>query len=86
MDVIGGVNLKKKFGDESISFFIKVKSIEELEKRLIERKTETDEKIKMRISKAQEEMKYESLFDKVIINENLENTLFEVEEIIKSIL
>ena len=86
MDVIGGVNLKKNFGDESLSFFIKVSSIEELENRLRNRGTETNEKIQIRISKAKMEMEYEYQFDKVIINNDLETTLNEVEEIIKTIL
>jgi guanylate kinase len=86
MDVIGGVNLKKKFGDESTSFFVKVPTIEELEKRLRDRGTETEDKIKMRISKAQKEMEYETHFDKIIINTDLETTLNEVEEIIKKLI
>jgi guanylate kinase len=86
MDVIGGVNLKEKFGDESISFFVKVPSLEELEKRLTERKTETEEKVKMRVLKAKSEMEYEFKFDKVIVNTNLDDTLKEVEEIIKNII
>jgi len=86
MDVIGGVSLKKKFGDESMSFFIKVPTIEDLEKRLRDRGTETEEKIQMRISKAKKEMEYETQFDKVIVNTDLEETLKEVEKIIKNII
>lgn len=85
MDVEGGVNLKEQFGDESLSFFIKV-PIEQLEQRLIERQTESMDKIQMRVSKAKKEMEYESKFDKVIINDNLEEALRKVEEIIKDIL
>jgi len=86
MDVIGGVNLKKKFGDESMSFFIKVPTIEELENRLRDRGTETEEKIQTRISKAKKEMEYETQFDKVIVNTDLETTLQDVEKIIKNII
>lgn len=85
MDVVGGVNLKKQFGEESLSFFVKVPTIEELEERLRSRGTETEEKIQMRILKAKQEMEWEHQFDVVLVNNNLENTLKITEEIIKSI-
>jgi guanylate kinase len=85
MDVVGGVNLKKQFGEESLSFFVKVPTIEELEERLRSRGTETEEKIQMRISKAKQEMDYENQSDVVLINNNLENTLKITEEIISSL-
>lgn len=85
MDVVGGVNLKKQFGEESISFFVKVPSIEELETRLRDRGTETEEKIQMRISKAKSELEYENQFDIILVNSKLENTLKITEEIIKSL-
>ena len=85
MDVVGGVNLKKQFGEESLSFFVKVPTIEELEERLRSRGTETEEKIQMRILKAKQEMECEHQFDVVLVNNNLENTLKITEEIIKSI-
>ena len=85
MDVVGGVNLKKQFGEESLSFFVKVPSLEELEERLRIRGTETEEKIQMRISKAKSEMEYENQFDIILVNRDLENTLKITEEIIKSL-
>jgi guanylate kinase len=85
MDVVGGVNLKKQFGQESLSFFVKVPTIEELEERLRSRGTESEEKIQMRISKAKTEMEYENQFDIILVNSNLENTLKITEEIIKSL-
>jgi guanylate kinase len=85
MDVVGGVNLKKQFGQESLSFFVKVPTIEELEERLRSRGTESEEKIQMRISKAKSEMEYENQFDIVLINQNLEDTLKITEEIIKKL-
>ena len=77
--------MKKQFGEESLSFFVKVPTIEELEERLRSRGTETEEKIQMRISKAKQEMDYENQFDVVLINNNLENTLKITEEIISSL-
>jgi len=85
MDVVGGVNLKRQFGEESLSFFVKVPSIEELEERLRSRGTETEEKIQMRISKAKQEMEFENQFDIILVNRDLENTLKITEEIIKSL-
>jgi guanylate kinase len=85
MDVVGGINLKKQFGDESLSFFVKVPSIEKLEQRLRSRGTESEEKIQMRVSKAKQEMDYEDQFDFVLINNNLENTLKIAQEIISSL-
>ena len=82
MDVVGGLNLKNKFGDESLSFFVKVPTIEELGRRLKNRNTESEEKIKMRIDKAKSEILFENKFDKIIVNDELEKTLNEVEKII----
>lgn len=73
VDVQGGIKLKRIFGDRSISIFIKTPSVEELEKRLIKRATETPEKIKMRVEKAREEIKLARHFDSIIINDKLED-------------
>jgi len=72
VDVIGGLNIKKQYGERALSVFVMPPSVKELEKRLIERSTETGEDIKRRISKAEKEMKYADEFDIVIINDNLE--------------
>jgi guanylate kinase len=73
VDVQGGIKLKRIFGDRSISIFIKTPSVDELEKRLIKRATETPEKIKMRVEKAREEIKLARHFDSIIINDKLED-------------
>lgn len=72
VDVKGGINLKNIYGPDSLSIFIKPPSIEELEKRLQARGTDSAEKIRMRIDKAAEEIDLADKFDRIIINENLE--------------
>jgi len=74
VDVKGGMNLKKVFGERALSIFIKPPSIEELSKRLHVRSTDNEAEIQRRLAKAQEEMKYAPLFDIQIENNILEDT------------
>lgn len=76
VDVVGGLNLKKYFGDRAKAFFVKVPDVSILEQRLRQRKTESDEQLKRRLEKVERELKFEEDFDEVIINENLEDALF----------
>jgi guanylate kinase len=78
VDVKGGINLKKIFGNRSIAIFIMPPSVGELGKRLNKRATDSPENIKIRIEKASEEMKLANQFDTVIINNNLEDAKYEV--------
>lgn len=71
IDVVGGVNLKKQYGDQALSVFIKAPSIEVLKERLIARNTDDEANLKMRLDKAEEEMAYAKEFDLVIINDDL---------------
>ncbi len=82
VDVVGGINIKKKYPENSLAIFIKPPSIKELENRLISRSTDSKEQIKKRINKAEEELEYAKDFDKIILNDNLEEA---VEETIKAI-
>ena len=72
VDVNGGINLKRIFGNRSISIFIMPPSVGELEKRLVKRGTDSDEKVQMRIAKAEEELSLAVHFDRIIINDDLE--------------
>lgn len=72
IDVVGGLNIKKQFPKETLAIFVKPPSIEEMERRLRGRATETEEKIKMRVAKAEKEIEYADKFDTVLINNNLE--------------
>lgn len=86
VDVQGGVNLKKKFGTDSIAIFIMPPSVEELENRLIKRATDSTEKIKMRIEKAKDELKLANQFDTVVVNHQLDKAKEEVIKIVSSFL
>ncbi|HBC77458.1 MAG TPA: guanylate kinase [Bacteroidales bacterium] len=86
VDVKGGVNLKKIYGNQAISVFIMPPSVKELEKRLLARATDDSSKIKMRVEKAIEEMKLAINFDHIAINDSLERAQNEVYEMVKSFL
>src|SRR5690554_164612 len=83
VDVYGGINLKKFFGDDALSIFIQPPSIEVLEQRLRDRKTETEDKIKTRMKKAGEELSKLQNFDTSVINKDLELTIQAVENLVK---
>lgn len=84
IDVKGGVNLKRIFGDNALSVFVRPPSVEELRRRLVGRGTDSPEAIEKRVAKAREELEYESRFDRVLENDRLEKTLAEAEEIVKT--
>ncbi|MBW6459921.1 MAG: guanylate kinase [Bacteroidales bacterium] len=77
VDVKGGINLKKKFPEVSLSLFIMPPSPEELEKRLKLRSSDTPEAIAMRVQKAAEELESAGKFDRVIVNNDLETAVME---------
>ena len=72
IDVEGGLNLKKQFGERALSVFIKAPSLDVLKERLMARNTEDQENLNMRLDKAQSEMAYAKCFDLVIVNDDLE--------------
>lgn len=86
VDVIGGLNLKKYFGNKALSIFVKTKSINELETRLRNRKTETESTLQTRLNKAKKEMKYVDDFDCILINDNPETSFKEAEKIVNSFI
>lgn len=86
IDVAGGLRIKKKFPKETLSVFVKPPSIDELKIRLKKRKTETDEKINMRIAKASVELATAPQFDKIIKNYDLAIALKEAEELVSNFL
>ena len=86
VDVKGGINLKNIFKHEAISIFIMPPSIGELEKRLLKRGTDSQEKIKMRVEKAAEEMKLADMFDNIVVNDRLEMAENDVYNIVKGFI
>ena len=82
IDVAGGLRIKKKFPDKTLAVFVKPPSIDELKIRLKKRKTESDEKINMRIAKASVELATAPQFDKIIKNYDLDVALEEAEKLV----
>lgn len=74
VDVVGGVNLKKLFGNEAHGIFVMPPSLKVLEERLRERSTDNEDDIDIRINKAEKELEFSNKFDIVIVNDDLENT------------
>ncbi|MFB0939166.1 MAG: guanylate kinase [Urechidicola sp.] len=77
IDVSGGLRIKRKFPKETLAIFVKPPSIDELKIRLKKRKTESDDKINMRVAKASAELATSPLFDKIVVNEYLDEALKE---------
>jgi len=86
IDVCGGVNLKRLYGEQALSIFVSPPSIEVLRQRLESRGTDTPEAIQYRIAKAEEELAFAPQFDVVIINDNLEQAKAEIETIVTDFL
>lgn len=79
IDVQGALRLKKHYGDDALSIFIKAPSIEVLRQRLIDRGSETDFSLKERLDKASYETTFADKFDTIIVNDNLESAYKETE-------
>lgn len=82
IDVKGALNVKKRFGSEALSLFILPPSLEELERRLRSRSTDSEESIRKRLEKAEYEMSFAPQFDANIINDELDHATEEVESAI----
>jgi guanylate kinase len=82
VDVKGGCSIKRFYGDRALSIFIQPPSIEELRRRLIDRKTDSPEAINTRLSKAEYELTFSGNFDKIIVNDKLEKAVQETYEVI----
>lgn len=87
IDVQGGVNLKRIFGDKAFSIFIQAPSVEILRERLIGRGTDTPEAIEKRVAKAASEMEFAAgKFDYTLVNDDLQTALAEAERIVDEFL
>lgn len=86
VDVIGGLNIKKKFGQQALSIFIQPPSVEILEQRLLGRGTDAPDKIAQRIAKAEYEMGFAGQFDTIIVNDRREDALAQAESTVRSFL
>lgn len=87
IDVQGGVNLKRIFGEQAFSVFIQAPSVDVLRERLIGRGTDSAEAIEKRVAKAASEMEFAAgKFDHVLVNDDLETAFAEAEHIIKEFM
>lgn len=82
VDVKGGINLKKYFGERALAIFVKVDDLTVLEQRLRDRATESDNSLSRRLYKAKFEMSFEDQFDCTLVNDNLEETLIKAEQLV----
>ena len=83
VDVKGGCNIKKYYGDRALSVFIQPPSVEELRKRLEGRGTDAPEVIATRIERASFELSFADRYDRVVINDDLERAVEETEKIVR---
>ncbi len=86
IDVVGGLNIMKQFPEETLGIFVQPPNKDELEKRLRGRGTETEEKVIMRLAKADEELSKASLFDAIITNDKLDIAKQEAYQLVKKFL
>lgn len=86
VDVVGGLNIKKMYAEKVLALFVQPPTLEELEKRLRNRGTDSEESLKKRIAKAAWEMKFAPQFDKIVVNDTLENAFASAEKLVQSFL
>lgn len=86
VDVVGGCNIKRFYGDRALSVFIQPPSIEELRRRLEGRGTDAPDVIDARIAKAQYELSFASKFDHIVVNDDLEKAKSETLSLITKFL
>lgn len=86
VDVVGGLNIKKKYPDKALSIFVMPPSVDELENRLKLRSTDSKEDIETRIKKASKELKYAKDFDIIIVNDKLNKAILEAENSVRNFI
>jgi guanylate kinase len=86
IEIKGALNVKKIYGDESLGIFIQPPSFEVLKQRLIDRGTESEDSLQLRLERAKEELTYADQFDQIIINDDLERAYKEVNEAVSKFM
>lgn len=86
VDVVGGLNLKKKLGKHALAVFVQPPTVADLEKRLRHRSTETEEKIQTRLAKAKLELSHADQFDVILLNDHLETACGEAKQLVKEFI
>lgn len=82
VDVKGGINLKKYFGDNALAIYVKVPSLEVLHERLKDRGTESEESLSRRLYKAKFESTFENEFDMTILNDDINKSFAQAEKLV----
>jgi len=86
IDVIGGLNIKKKYPDQTLSIFLEAPNINDIEKRLINRKLDSKKMLKLRIDKIREEIKLAEKFDVSLLNNDLNEAKIKAEKLIENFI
>lgn len=86
IDVVGGLNIKNQYPDQTLAIFVNPPSVDELERRLKFRQTESDEKIAMRLEKAEREIARAPEFDVILENHDLETAKNEAVQLVSNFL
>lgn len=86
IDVVGGLRVKEKFPEKTLAVFVKAPSIAVMEERLRARSTDSEEKIRERITKAERELAYAKGFDKILVNDDLEAAKIEATTLIENFI
>ena len=86
VDVKGGISLKKFYGNQALTVFVKVPSVEALRERLRGRGTESEDSLSRRLFKVNFELGFQDQFDVILVNDDLSRTLAEAEEIVRRFL
>jgi guanylate kinase len=86
VDVKGGLNLKRQFGEQALAVFLRPPSVDVLMERLTKRSTEVEHQLQERIAKANYELSFESQYDTVVVNDKLEDTFATCEKLVSDFL
>lgn len=86
IEVKGALNVKQMYGADCIAIFIKPPSLDELKRRLINRKSETEEQVQARLEEAKKELQYANEFDYVVVNDDLDEAYSQVKQIVTNFI
>lgn len=86
VDVLGALNVKKIYGEDALSIFIKPPSLDILEQRLRNRGTESEKSLSIRLQRAKKEIKYADKFDLVVVNDKVETAYSEIEKAVRKFI
>ena len=86
IDVKGAIHVQQQFPETTLSLFIEAPSVDELQRRLQGRGTETEDSLQARINKAAYELSFKHSFDHIIVNDNLERACREAEQVVSAFI